>query len=349
MKFMGLDIGGANTDCIIIEVDDEFNILSTKKYKQYLPFWKDYDKLPECLMKLSENDRDIDVICVSITAELADCYLTKKEGVLDISQKVVNTFKDKIIKFVTFEGLKDYKYVKENPLSAAAANWIGTVNTIKYIKNDCIFMDMGTTTTDIIPIKNRKEITTGYSDTERLGSGELVYTGLLRTNLACIVNEVPINNIPTKVSSELFTITADIHRILGHITEDEYTCDTPDGKAKDIISCKSRLSRLVCADIETLSDEQLEQMACYIYEKQVDQVTEALKKVVKKTGIETIIISDIGYGNICQRAAQKLNLDIINLSDYLSQETTSIITTIGAIQMYIEKYISSEISLIKIK
>ncbi|WP_455646177.1 hydantoinase/oxoprolinase family protein [Methanosphaera sp.] len=337
MKFMGLDIGGANTDCVIIDLTDKQEIKSIKSYKEYLPMWKDNEKLPECLMKLYNNDPEIEVICVSMTAELADSYNTKTEGVLDISKKVIETFPEKIVKFVTFDGLKDYTDILKNPLDAAAANWIGTVNAIKYIKNNCIFMDMGSTTTDIIPLKNRKEIASGHTDTQRLGTGELVYTGMLRTNLATIVHEVPVNNTPTSVSSEIFTISADIHRILGNITEDEYTCDTPDGKNKDIESCKRRLCRLICADLDTLDDNEINNIAQYIYEKQVEQVTHGLIKVVEKTGITSVIICDLGNSKICYNAAQKLGLDIIDIDDYISKKSMSIITAIGAVQMYLEE------------
>ena len=251
MKIMGLDIGGANTDCAIIEINDEKQIKSIKKSKEYLPMWIENDKLPECLLKLSQDDLDsIDVVCVTMTAELADSYESKTEGVLDISKKVMTIFNDKIVKFVTFDGLKSYDDILENPLNAAAANWVGTSNAIKYIKNNCIFMDMGTTTTDIIPIINKQNIAK-HTDVERLGSGELVYTGMLRTNIATIVHSIPIYNIDTSVSSELFTITADVHRILGNITQEEYTCNTPDNKDKDIVSCKRRLSRLVSADLDS--------------------------------------------------------------------------------------------------
>lgn len=344
---MGLDIGGANTDCAIIELNDENgHIKSVKKSKRYLPMWIKNDELKECLMDLSKEDIDCtDVICVSMTAELSDAYETKIEGVLDISKKVHYTFSDKTVKFVTFEGLKTYEEILENPLSAAAANWIGTANAVKHIRNSCIFMDMGTTTTDIIPLIN-KENAAGHTDVERLGSGELVYTGMLRTNLAAIVQELPVNNINTTVSSELFTISADVHRILGHITQEEYTCDTPDKKGKDIVSCKRRLCRLVCADLDSLSDDTIEDMAKYIYEKQICQVTKGLIKVVEKTGLDTVVISDFGHGNVCKKAAEELGLNIISIENYMSKEATSVITAIGAIQMYVEENVSPDFTLL---
>ena len=43
MKYMGLDIGGANTDCVIVEFDSEYNVLSIDKDKYYLPFWSDHE------------------------------------------------------------------------------------------------------------------------------------------------------------------------------------------------------------------------------------------------------------------------------------------------------------------
>ena len=345
MKILGLDIGGANTDCTIIELKNN-EIISMKNDREYFPMWKNNTQLQEYLHKLTENDPDIDVICVSMTAELADGYTSKKEGVLDISHQVIKVFDEKIVYFVTFDGLKTYDELKKNPLSAAAANWIGTAEIIKYIEKNCIFMDIGSTTTDIIPIKNHKEYALGHTDLERLSTGELIYTGMLRTNLTSIVHTVPIHNKNTRVSSELFSITADVHRILGNIEEDEYTCPTPDGNKKDIISCKRRLARLVCADLDSLEDEEIIKLAEYIEKKQIDQIYSGLKEVVERTKIKTVLITSIGHGNLCEKAAKKLNLNIISLDKYMSKKATNVLTAIGAIQMYLDN-LNEKIVLIK--
>ncbi|WP_323735409.1 hydantoinase/oxoprolinase family protein [Methanosphaera sp. ISO3-F5] len=336
MKIMGLDIGGANTDCSIIEIKDK-KIVNLKNYREYFPMWKNKDQLQDCLKKFCRNEEDIDVVCVSMTAELADGYNSKKEGVEDISQKVMEIFNDKEVYFVTFEGLKTYTQLKENPLNAAAANWIGTAELIKHIGKDCIFIDMGSTTTDIIPIKNLKESASGHTDLERLSTGELIYTGMLRTNLTSIVHTVPIYRKSTCVSSELFTITGDIHRILNNIQEEDYTCDTPDGNDKSIKSCKRRLARLVCADLDTLDDEEIIKLAEYIEKKQLEQIVTGLNKVVTRTKIDTAIIVSYGSGNLCQKAVEKLNMNVIPLEKYISKKVINVITSLGAIQMYLDK------------
>ncbi|MBE6486603.1 MAG: H4MPT-linked C1 transfer pathway protein [Methanosphaera stadtmanae] len=345
MKILGLDIGGANTDCTIIEIENN-EVISMKNNREYFPMWKNNNQLQECLHKLTKDDPDIKVVCVSMTAELADGYSSKKEGVLDISNQVMKVFDEKEVYFVTFDGLKSYTELQKNPLSAAAANWIGTSELIKYIEKDCIFMDIGSTTTDIIPIKNNKEHASGHTDLERLSTGELVYTGMLRTNLTSIVHAVPIHDKNTRVSSELFSITADIHRILGNISEEEYTCPTPDGNKKDITSCKRRLARLVCADLDTLEDEEIIKLAKYIENEQINQIYDGLKEVVERTKIKTVLITSIGHGNLCEIAANKLDLNVISLEQYLNKKATNVLTAIGAIQMYLDT-LNEKIVLIK--
>lgn len=335
MKIIGLDIGGANTDCSIIEINDD-NSVKMKNDREYFPMWKDSENLHNALKKLSADDEDIDVVCVSMTAELADGYTSKMEGVLDISEQVMQAFNGKEVYFVTFDGLKTYDELLKNPLSAAAANWIGTTEIIKYIENDAIFMDMGSTTTDIIPIKNRREIALGHSDLERLSTGELIYTGMLRTNLASIVHRVPIHGKDTRVSSELFSITADIHMILNNIGQEEYTCPTPDGNGKDVTSCKRRLARLVCADLDSLEDEEIIKLAKYIEEKQMEQILDGLKEVVRRTQIKSVLITDVGHGNLCERAARKLGLNVVPLDNFMSKKATNVLTSIGAIQMFLD-------------
>lgn len=343
MKIMGIDIGGANTDCCIYEIRDN-KIKHIESAKEYLPMWKEKENLESCLENF-KKDYAIDVVIVTTTAELSDGYQSKKEGVLDIASKVINVFENSEIHFVTFNGLKDYDYVVKNPLEMAAANWIATSHIISKIDENCIFMDMGTTTTDIIPLKNGHEIAKGHSDLERLCSGELVYTGMLRTNVATIVNKIPINQEYSTVSSELFAISADVHTILGNITSDEYTCASPDNNDKTVIDCKRRLARVVCADLDMLTDVQIYNIAKYVEEKQINQVMDGLKKVSENNNIKKVIVSNYADSNICKKAAKKLNLDVSSLNEHLSVDSLNVSPTVGCIQMYLDK-INRNISLI---
>src|SRR5208283_5417603 len=112
---------------------------------------------------------------------------------------------------------------------------------------------------------------------------ELVYTGSLRTNVASIVHSVPVKNGIARVASELFALSGDVHLALGNITPKEYTCETADGRGKSLPETFARLARVVCADTEMLTQQEIINMAKHIYDKQVLQVAEALSKVYSYT------------------------------------------------------------------
>ena len=335
MKILGIDIGGANTDCSIIALENN-NVHLVKTFRDYFPMWKNNEILSDYLEKIREKEAP-DIVCVSMTAELADCYKSKKEGVLDISKRVVDTFGTEGVYFVSVDGLKCFDDLKSDLLSAAASNWIGTVELLKHVCSDCVFMDMGSTSTDIIPIMDGKEHAEGHNDLERLISGELVYTGLLRSNLASIVHNVPIRGENCGVSSEYFSITADVHMILENISEDEYTCPTPDGMGSDVLSCKRRLARLVCADLDLLGDDEINAIAKFIEEKQIAMIYNGLKKVVSRTKLDTVILSSM-KNNVCKKVVKKMDLNVLNLEDLLKKEHVKSITAVGAVQMYLNKY-----------
>ncbi len=347
LTIMGLDIGGANTDCSIYQLKDGNAELLTSK-KEYLPMWQKKDHLEDCLTKFKE-DYHVDVVVATTTAELSDGYKSKREGILDITKKVMNIFEGQTVKFVTFQGLKDYEYVTNNPLEMAAANWIATTQLISKIKDNCIFMDMGTTTTDIIPIKNRKEAATGHSDLERLCSGELVYTGMLRTNVATITHEIPVNNNVATVSSELFATTADVHLILNNITRNEYTCPTSDDEDKIPTSCKRRLARVVCADLDMLDDDEIKSIAEYVEKMQIRQIENALKKVCRANDVEDVVITNYANADICKKAADNLKLNVGSLNDYLEGDFLNVSPTLGCVQMYIDEYVKEDIHLLRLQ
>ncbi|AWX32522.1 hydantoinase/oxoprolinase family protein [Methanosphaera sp. BMS] len=346
LTIMGLDIGGANTDCCICQINGNNMKLLTSK-KQYLPMWQKKDNLADCLNNFKE-DYHIDVVVATTTAELSDGYESKKEGILDITRKIIDVFDDAIVKFVTFNGLKDYEYVINNPMEMAAANWIATSHLISKIKDNCIFMDMGTTTTDIIPIKNQKESATGHSDLERLCSGELVYTGMLRTNVAAITHEIPVNDKVATVSSELFATTADVHMILGNITRDEYTCSTSDNNDKSLTSCKRRLARVVCADLDMLNDDEIMDIARYVEDRQISHVEDGLKKVCQANDLNDVVITNYAHADICRKAASNLKLNITSLNDYLKEDSLNVCPTLGCVQMYVDEHLG-DITLLRLQ
>ena len=340
MKIAGFDIGGANTDLAVVEFDDNGKILDIKTDFRYLPMWIKKDELAQNLIELLGNDIDeIDAIGISMTAELADSYQNKSEGVLDISGRVMETF-DCPVGFVGLNGMIDYEGVKKTPLNLAAANWIATAPLAAYMSPNCVFIDTGSTTTDIIPIKNGKECAKGRTDLERLATGELVYTGTLRTNVATIVNKVPLHKQWVRVASELFSVTADVHLALGNITSEDYTSETPDGNGTSQEDCLLRLSRVVCGDLDLLSHEDVLEIAQFIYEQQVAQVAEALEEVTLRENLGLVVATGLGMNVIGRKAAELLDLEVKTMEEIMTADDCVVAPAVGT-ALLMEKFLKS--------
>ncbi len=283
---LGLDIGGANTKTAIIRFKDE-KIINTYSYIEYFPFWENTLKdIPNMLRRVTEKctqDFNIDkniinFICVSITAELSDAFQTKKEGVLTILDALENVFDKHKLLFVsnTNEYLK-INEARRNHTKIAAANWVSTALFLGHFEPQCILIDAGSTTVDIIPIFDSTPISAGKDDVSRIMHHELVYTGGLRATIPSISHFVPYKGKDLRISFEKFALIADVHRVLDNITEEEYFIDTADNRSKSIDNCYARLARVICLDKDSITRKELETIALYVYNAQLRIISDELK------------------------------------------------------------------------
>lgn len=333
MKIAGFDIGGANTDLAVVDFDEQGNITGIKTDFEYFPMWLKKDELGDALLRLLGDDlKDTDAVGVCMTAELVDAYNTKRDGVIDIAKKSKDSFSVPV-GFMGVNGVLSFEELVERPDEVAAANWVATSKIASEIEENCIMIDTGSTTTDIIPIRNGSECAKGRSDLERLKTGELVYSATLRTNLAAIVDKVPLDDAPVRVSSELFATTADIHTVLGNITEEDYSCSTPDGAGKSKEECMRRISRVICGDMDMLSEPDVESIAKYIYDKQVEKVAEALLEVSKRENITKVVATGLGMDIIGLKSAEVAGLESVGMDKILTKEECVVAPAVGTALM----------------
>ena len=255
-----------------------------------------------------------------MTAELSDAYQTKREGVTHILDSIVEVFPETSVWVVDANAnLLTLSEAREEPLRVAAANWAATAWMVGRHIRDCFLIDVGSTTTDIIPIVDGKPKTVGKTDTERLISGELVYTGALRTTIPAIVSHIPVWEKKCRVSSEKFSLSADVHLILNHISEEEYSCETADGRSKTVEHSLARLARVICADTDMLQRSEIYEIARYIYQCQLNQIKEALIQVAaKNTAIKRIVVTGTGRNFLARKAAAEAGFtDIIDLGEII--------------------------------
>jgi probable H4MPT-linked C1 transfer pathway protein len=326
-RILGFDIGGANTKAVSI-VTQKGRIASFKVLLRHFPFWKhnsrDLSNLLIDMDKQLNGSKNLDGVAVTMTAELSDVYTTKQQGINDILDCVSNVFLGTDIAVLDVDqNLVSISEAKNNPLKVASANWTATGWLVSRKVNECIVIDVGSTSTSIIPIFNGKVAAWGKTDLEKLMIGELVYTGSLRTNVAAIVQEVPVRNGIASVSSEFFVQSGDVHLLLGNIKTEDYTVETPDGKGISHNDVLSRLAHLLCADTNMLSERELTKIANFIYHKQLDQITKSAKEVVKKHKQKNknkipAVVTGFGQEFLAAKAARKAGIkEVIYLDSIL--------------------------------
>ncbi len=194
-----------------------------------------------------------------------------------------------------------------------------------------IFTDIGSTTTDVIPIVGG-EIKAKRTDLERLKSGELIYSGVLRTNLATLLKKVEIGETgeECKTSAELFAITADAYRVLGYLNRDDYHCESPDSHAfvgrekegKSRISAMRRLARVVCCDLEEIGEDSVVGIAEQVKRVQVAELVDSMKSLKQKYKLKMVVSAGIG-GFIAKEAADLLNLEFLSLSSLYGKQISA--------------------------
>ena len=142
-------------------------------------------------------------------------------------------------------------------------------------------IDIGSTTADIIAMKDGRPIPQGRTDTERLQSGELVYAGVKRTPVCALATALPHRGVLTGLAAELFATTRDVYLMLGDIDDDPDDCDTADGRPATAEFARDRLARMVGEDREGFTREDAIAFAKHADEALMDRLAAAADRVAR--------------------------------------------------------------------
>ena len=161
------------------------------------------------------------------------------------------------------------------PLRVAAANWLALAAFAAPMAatGSALLVDVGSTTTDIVPLHDGKPLPRAVTDRRRLRTRELVYTGVRRTPVCAVLG--------SSVAAELFATTLDAYLILGKIPEDCSAHATADGRPATVCCARSRLARLLCSDAQSCPEAVLVGMANKVLAKQSQLLATAIDSVAQ--------------------------------------------------------------------
>lgn len=262
---------------------------------------------------------------VTMTAELSDVFPDRRSGVRAILAACAEAFgaaavAPEPIRVLATEGeLLPLEEACEHPHRVAAANWAASAwLAARLVEGRALLIDVGSTTTDVIPIEGGRAVPLGRTDLERLRSGELVYAGLLRTPPSALADRVPFGDAWCRVAPEAFTIMGDVYILLGRIAAEQYTVATPDGRGRSREECAARLARLICAEPSEAGSERLLAMAAALEDRHVERIAEGIRQVRsgRRGAAPLAVVAGTGWF-LAEAAARRAGLRTARLSALL--------------------------------
>ena len=277
-SWIGLDIGGANT-----------KIAHEDGNARTVPFevWKRPDELGKAIAAAAAALPASDRAAVTMTAELCDCYAAKSVGVNAVLDAVLEGLPAFSIVVWGVDGeFHSVDEARRQPHLAAAANWLALANLAarSIPESRGLLIDIGSTTTDLIPLEHGRVAARGRSDTGRLQTGELVYAGVRRTPVCALATELPLRGIVTGLAAEIFASTLDVYLTLGDLAANPSDLSTADGRPATVEAARDRLARMVGADRDAFSDDD-----AHAFAKSADEcLTQRLVLAAERASAATI-------------------------------------------------------------
>ncbi|MCC9641544.1 tetrahydromethanopterin-linked C1 transfer pathway [Rhodopirellula sp. JC740] len=260
-QVLGVDVGGANLKSVLIG-EESTPILSCDSF---FPMWRQPDQLADQLKADWETllgrrtCGSVDAVAVTMTGELADCFKNRRHGVTHIVDHVRRAVSDALpgtsLGFYSTAGSFVSAQEAEHHVDGlAASNWHALATWIgSCISPNGLLIDIGSTTTDIIPLQNGEVITSSKTDHQRLRDGSLVYVGCRRTPVCSLVDSLVFEGKRIPVMNELFATVDDARLILGTQAEAPDDCDSADGRPRDRESAHRRLAKMIGLDPNEMS------------------------------------------------------------------------------------------------
>ena len=219
----------------------------------------------------------IEEVGITMTGELCDCFGSRAAGVKHIVKAAESVFGDSVKIFARSGKFLRPGQAVRNWKDVASANWVITPLWLSRIAQNFLLVDIGSTTTDLTPVRKRAIANRGWTDFERSINGELLYTGCLRTPVAAVAQSVQLRGRTIPLAAETFSIMGDVHLIRGALKKTKYLSDTPDGCGKSRAASLTRLARQLMAEQGDLSEQKLIDIAGQLAKNQQMQIVKAAK------------------------------------------------------------------------
>lgn len=293
---LGLDVGGAHLKAALIGSGEPRAV-----HQVACPLWQGMDQLDAALATVRRLLPAPDRVAVTMTGELSDLFPDRDHGVEALVRRLQDEHGAKARFWMGRAGFGSDEQARARPGDVGSTNFLATAVLIGSRLSDALLVDLGSTTTDVIAIRDGAPVPRGLRDAERQTTGELVYTGFTRTSVASVASRTPWRGQWLGLAREHLATMADVRRILGELPDGVDLHATADGKGKSRAESLARFARLLGSDAGDAPEADWLIPATYVRERQMRSIHDGVLQVLSAAALPPdapIVAAGIGWNAI---------------------------------------------------
>lgn len=297
----GYDVGGAHLKVALAENGRTIAVAQIA-----CPLWQGLDRLDAAFAAAGPLIARAGHHAATMTGELCELFPDRKTGVTTLVERLAALVGPDVRIWMGPRGFGSPQEAVIDPMAVASTNFLATAELIARRVGSAVLIDMGSTTTDIIPVVDGAPAPRGLTDGDRLMTGELVYSGLTRTDVTAIAHKAPLHGHSYRLAAGNFATMADVRRILGALPDNVDQHDTADHRGKSLEESLERFARCFGRDRLEASLDDWRTAANVIADRQSADISEALTEVLVATPVPAdapVIAAGIGASLIAPLAA----------------------------------------------
>lgn len=291
---IGWDVGGAHLKAARLDAAGHVE----EVLQLPCPLWQGLQHLHSAMEELQARLGPAPRQAITMTGEMVDLFPDRAVGVSRLVDAMEEWLAGATIRYyAAAHGFLDAGAAKREAASVASANWMASAELVAGRLDSALFIDIGSTTTDIVAVRAGRVHASGRDDATRLISGELVYTGVVRTPLMALTDRVPFAGASVPLMAEYFATAADVYRILGTLPDGADQHPSADGGEKTSTSSARRLARMIGRDSGSAPPAEWRRLAEVFAEVQQRRVAEACSLVAARGGLDDaapLVLAGVG-------------------------------------------------------
>jgi probable H4MPT-linked C1 transfer pathway protein len=278
---LGWDIGGAHLKLALAR---DGTVVAVRQVPT--PLWLGLDRLAAALDEALSPWPAAEQHAVTMTAELADLFPDRASGVRGILETLMRRLPAKRIAVYAGDGaFLPPDVAAADPERVASANWHAAAALAARQLGDGLLADVGSTTSDLVPLRGGRVVARGRDDYERLARNELVYRGVVRTPVMALAPDVRLDGARVGLMAEFFATTADVFRLTGALPPEADQQPTADGRGKTPAESRARLARMVGRDAASAPDGVWDRLARQLAARLLRDLAGAARRVIARTAL----------------------------------------------------------------